>query len=206
LICSFVPPSPSLKRVPPKHRSLSLGFVSDFTQAYNEVLISHPVLTKSITAGIILGLADVTTQTISSRMMVSSIKSESEQDAPLLAADTLKGGEAFSFPRFLRFVSLGALLIAPWNHYYYSVLDAAIPPTDNPFSATNLAKVGIDQFVQAPFFTAVIIMYLNVFSGMGLQEAVDSLKNQYEKTMLDNWKLWIPATFVNIGFIDPNYR
>ena len=42
------------------------------------------------------------------------------------------------------------LLQGPWNHAFYLALDAALPPTPDPFTITTLEKVGIDQFVQAP--------------------------------------------------------
>ena len=44
------------------------------------------------------------------------------------------------------------LLQGPWNHAFYLALDAALPPTPDPFTITTLEKVGIDQFVQAPLF------------------------------------------------------
>ena len=40
------------------------------------------------------------------------------------------------------------MLQGPWNHAFYLLLDAALPPTPEPFSVTTFEKVGIDQFVQ----------------------------------------------------------
>ena len=45
------------------------------------------------------------------------------------------------------------LLQGPWNHAFYLALDAALPPTPDPFTITTLEKVGIDQFVQAPIIS-----------------------------------------------------
>lgn len=155
---------------------------SDVIESYNQALESSPLLTKSITAGIILGLADFTGQKI-------------------------EKNEKLNPERILRFVVLGLALQAPWNHFYYQLLDSTIPPTSDPLSQTNLLKVMIDQFIQAPVFTVVIFFYLGFAEGGNFQSIVDEkLKPSYWKTMQDNWKLWVPATAVNIAFVNPIYR
>jgi len=32
------------------------------------------------------------------------------------------------------------------------------------------------------------------------------LENDYQDTIVANWKLWVPATVVNIGFVPPILR
>lgn len=55
--------------------------------------------------------------------------------------------------------STSLCLQGPWNHAFYLALDAALPPTPDPFTITTLEKVGIDQFVQAPIFTLGLGLY-----------------------------------------------
>ena len=43
----------------------------------------------------------------------------------------------------------GLVLQGPWNHAFYLLLDAALPPTPDPVTLVTLEKVGIDQFIQA---------------------------------------------------------
>ena len=50
------------------------------------------------------------------------------------------------------------LLQGPWNHAFYLALDAALPPTPDPFTITTLEKVGIDQFVQAPIISVRVMV------------------------------------------------
>lgn len=161
---------------------------NDLTDTYNSLLISSPLITKSITAGVILGFADLTGQKLEN-------------------ADVAITDKSLDFNRILRFVVLGLALQAPWNHYYYMMLDGAIPPTPDPLSQTNLFKVVIDQFVQAPIFTAIIFCYLGFAEGNSLNVIVeDKFKKSYWQTLKDNWKLWVPATAVNIAFVSPIYR
>ena len=83
---------------------------------------------------------------------------------------------------------------APWNHFYYILLDGALPPTEDPFSATTGIKVVIDQFLQAPIFTVLIFFFLGTLEGKSVEDVKGQLDRDYKDTMLANWKLWLPAT------------
>ena len=154
--------------------------------SYNVALEEQPLLTKSITAGVILGAADLAGQAI-----------ENSQ----------KGEESdLDIGRFARFAFFGFILQAPWNHFYYLLLDGALPPTEDPLTATTGIKVVIDQFVQAPIFTVLIFYFLGILEGKSTDDVKDQLDRDYKDTMLANWKLWVPATAVNIAFCPPMLR
>jgi len=167
---------------------LSMLDPSSVWDSYIAALESSPLLTKSVTACIILGAADYTGQLIEQKL-----QSSSEETSIDLA-------------RFLRFAVFGLVLQAPWNHFYYQILDGALPPTEDPFTTTTAVKVVIDQFVQAPVFTLLIFYFLGLFEGKSAQMINDQLKADYKDTMLANWKLWVPATIVNIAFCPPTLR
>jgi Mpv17 / PMP22 family len=86
------------------------------------------------------------------------------------------------------------------------MLDSTIPPTVEPFTATNGIKVVIDQFVQAPVFTVLIFVFLGVLEGKSAAAIQNQINKDYQETIVANWKLWVPATIVNIGFVPPLYR
>ena len=100
----------------------------------------------------------------------------------------------------------GLILQAPWNHFYYLLLDSYLPPTLNPFTSTTLIKLLIDQFFQAPIFTVLIFYFLGATEGKSLTSINTKLKKTYVQTMKSNWILWIPATGVNLAFVGPEYR
>ena len=143
---------------------------------------------KSVTAGVILGAADLAGQSI------QRATSEGTEDNGL------------DIGRFLRFAFFGFILQAPWNHFYYLLLDGALPPTEDPFTTTTGVKVVIDQFVQAPIFTVLIFGFLGLLEGKSVEDIKMQLEEDYTDTMVANWKLWVPATFVNIAFCPPILR
>jgi peroxisomal membrane protein 2 len=156
--------------------------------AYNNALVQDPLITKSVTASVILGAADFTGQIVENR-------SKSDQDdAPIDLA------------RVARFALFGLVLQAPWNHYYYLFLDGVLPPTEDPFTATTGVKVIIDQFVQAPIFTVIIFVFLGLLEGKSIDDVKKQLDADYKDTMVANWKLWVPATMVNLAFCPPVLR
>jgi len=165
------------------------GIVDSLTGAwasYNVALEESPLLVKSVTAGVILGAADFTGQAI------ERATSDEEKEVDLARA--------------ARFAFFGLVLQAPWNHFYYLQLDGALPPTEDPFTTTTGIKVVIDQFIQAPIFTVLIFAFLGVLEGKSFDAIKKQLDDDYTDTMLANWKLWVPATAVNIAFCPPVLR
>jgi hypothetical protein len=150
---------------------LNLGGVSEAWGAYNIALEANPLVVKSITAGVILGAADLTGQAFQ-----NSRKEEGEEAAPVDLA------------RAARFAIFGLVLQAPWNHFYFNILDGVLPPTANPFSLTTVLKTFIDQFIQAPIFTVLIFAFLGVLEGKAVDDIQKQLKDDYKDTIIANCK------------------
>ena len=161
--------------------------------SYNVALNENPLVVKSVTAGVILGAADLTGQAIQANI-----------DAKDGSMDGNSSG--VDLARAARFAFFGLVLQAPWNHFYYIMLDGALPPTPEPFTPTTGIKVFIDQFIQAPIFTVLIFAFLGTLEGKSLDDVKQQLDEDYKDTMLANWKLWVPATAVNIAFCPPMLR
>lgn len=147
--------------------SLNLG-IGEAWDAYNSALESDPLLVKSVTAGFILGCADFAGQFFE--------KSQGKSD------------DGIDFARAFRFAVFGLVLQAPWNHFYYLLLDSQIPPTPEPFTPTNGVKVFIDQFIQAPIFTVLIFVFLGALEGKSIEKIQDQLKTDYKDTIVANCK------------------
>lgn len=123
---------------------------------------------QAVTAGILLPGADFTAQLIER----TKAKTDDTEVPPLDLARTA------------RFAIFGFALQAPWNHFYYLVLDQLIPPSPDPLSATTAAKVAIDQFVQAPIFTVIIFAFLGLLEGKSTDEIKGKLDADYKSTMV----------------------
>lgn len=171
---------------------MDAGILVDAWSSYNVALENDPLLTKSITAGVILGAADLAGQALERQLKSNDGDAQAEA--------------VVDFARAGRFAIFGLVLQAPWNHFYYQFLDSALPPTVDPLSATTGIKVLIDQFIQAPIFTILIFYFLGILEGKSLDAVKGQLENDYADTMFANWKLWVPATAVNIAFCPPVLR
>lgn len=180
--------------------SLCLAGFEEAWSSYLSALEADPLLVKSVTAGVILGAADLSGQAIQQALAAK------DAEGADVASATSASGKGVDFARFARFAFFGFILQAPWNHFYYQLLDGALPPTADPFTATTGIKVVIDQFVQAPIFTILIFGFLGLLEGKTTDEIKKQLDEDYVDTMLANWKLWVPATAVNIAFCPPILR
>ena len=161
--------------------------------AYNDALEASPLLVKSVTASAILGAADLAGQAL-----------EAKQKEDANAADAVDA--EIDWARTARFAFFGLVLQAPWNHFYYNILDGVLPPTEEPWTPTTGIKVVIDQAIQAPIFTVLIFSFLGFLEGKSLENIKKQLDEDYVDTMFANWKLWVPATVVNIAFVPPLFR
>lgn len=74
------------------------------------------------------------------------------------------------------------------------------------FNFVDLVKVLIDQGIQAPIVLALIIGGLAFMEGRGKDGIHDDIGNAYVYSLIQNWKLWIPATIINIAFVKPALR
>mmetsp|Transcript_12 Transcript_12/g.14 ORF Transcript_12/g.14 Transcript_12/m.14 type:complete len:287 (-) Transcript_12:188-1048(-) len=184
------------------------GGITDAWNSYLDALEANPLLIKSITAGVILGAADLSGQAIQQAILLSSSKEDDVASTLDMTNNdvTTTSNSSVDIARFLRFAFFGFILQAPWNHFYYLLLDGALPPTEDPFTTTTAIKVFIDQFIQAPIFTVIIFGFLGVLEGKSLDAIKEQLDEDYVDTMLANWKLWVPATAVNIAFCPPILR
>ena len=160
-------------RQAPRSASSSLSMAVDPIQAwdaYNEALSANPLVVKSVTAGVILGAADLAGQALQDAQRGDEEKTE------------------LDIARTVRFAFFGLVLQAPWNHFYYQILDGAIPPTADPWTPTTAVKTVIDQFVQAPIFTVLIFAFLGFLEGKNADSIKQQLEDDYADTMVANCK------------------
>jgi hypothetical protein len=95
--------------------------------AYYDALTRRPLLIKSATALVLMVLADLSAQAVEHARGVYH------------NGDSDDGGGPIDWLRAMRFGVFG-LIGAPWTHYYYSWLDAALPPTERPWTLTTAGR------------------------------------------------------------------
>ena len=52
----------------------------------------------------------------------------------------------------------------------------------------------------------LIFGFLGVLEGKDASSIKQQLDNDYKETIVANWKLWVPATVINIAFVPPILR
>ena len=150
---------------------------------YERSIDESPLLTKAVTSCVLVGFGNVASQCLGPR-----------SPAGFSAADAG------------RFFLMGAVLHAPVTHYYYHALDTALPPTRSPWTLTTLAKLFIDQAFFGPAFMLLVYWFLGLARGTAPGSICRQIREEYWGTMVVSWKLWVPATFVNMVVIRPQYR
>ena len=156
---------------------------AELWSGYLAALEADPLPVKMATAACVIGAGDATAQLI-----------ENERKKLPDAA------------RVARWAFFGLVLQAPWNHVWQNVLEGALPATASPWTAVTLEKVALDQGLQAPAFTALVFFFFAALEGGGFGGGVAACERDLAPTILKNWLVFVPATFINLGFVPLELR
>ena len=156
---------------------------AELWSGYLAALEADPLPVKMATAACVIGAGDATAQLIENEV----------KKAPDAA-------------RVARWAFFGLVLQAPWNHVWQNLLEGALPATASPWTAVTFEKVALDQGLQAPAFTALVFIFFAVLEGSGFRGGVAACEKDLGPTILKNWLVFVPATFINLGFVPLELR
>lgn len=148
---------------------------------YNRYLTEKPVLTKSITSGVIAFLGDIACQ-----------KYFTQEKEPKM-----------DWKRTFKFTLLGTALVGPLLHYWYGFLVTKIPGTT---AVSTLYRVAFDQLLFAPFCILPAFFSASMVLNGTPEQIPDKLKADWFPTVIANFALWVPAQFINFKFMPPQYQ
>jgi hypothetical protein len=121
-----------------KSKSCCCTFLQRIWNLYYTKLQQYPITVKSITAFILMLLADLTAQAVEyvrgihlHHLAVDDNGDDDDGDET--------SPNIVNWIRAIRFGVFG-LVGAPWTHYYYHFLDTYLPPTINPWTCTTFRK------------------------------------------------------------------
>ncbi|KAI9124322.1 hypothetical protein K1719_005622 [Acacia pycnantha] len=157
--------------------SKSCGCLSKvrFVGWYLGMVKSRPILTKSVTSGLIYTAADLSSQTIS-----------------------LPSSEPFDFVRTLRMAGYGMIVLGPTLHFWFNFVSNLFPRRD---LLSTLKKMAMGQVIYGPIMT-VVFFSLNAFlQGENNTEIVTRLKRDVVPTMLNGAMYWPLCDFITFRFI-----
>ena len=151
--------------------SISL-LVVNFGRMYVNQLVLHPILTKSITAGIIFGLSDLCAQSIENNNNGNDVDSSSSSNSTT----------TLSYSRILTSLLVGLLFFGPGAHYWYSFIFTILPSTT---LYSTIQKAILGQLIFGPIFTCIF------FAAGLLQSSSFTFTSWVQKVILDLPSVWV---------------
>ncbi|XP_005993375.1 peroxisomal membrane protein 2 [Latimeria chalumnae] len=161
------------------------AFYQQLLHQYLILLKKYPILTKSITSGILSAVGSLLSQALEQR------------------GKTLNSAKGLDFIAPLRFAIYGLLFTGPISHYFYLSLEQFIPQTA-PFSV--IKRLLLDRLIFAPAFLVLFFFIMNVLEGKNLAAFRKKMKTSYWAALKMNWKVWTPFQFININFVPVQFR
>uniref|UniRef100_UPI00398E92D4 peroxisomal membrane protein 2 n=1 Tax=Pristiophorus japonicus TaxID=55135 RepID=UPI00398E92D4 len=152
---------------------------------YLLLLKKYPILTKSITSGILSGLGNVLSQIMERRGK---------------GPNTVK---SLSFGGPVRFGVFGLVFTGPLSHYFYHYLDKLIP-SNVPYS--QIKRLLLDRLIFAPAFLALFFVVISLLEGKNLKALKDKMQTGYWTALKMNWKVWTIFQYININYVPAQFR
>ena len=156
---------------------------------YNNAITRKPILTKCCTSFFTFGLGDTICQVIEIR----TAKKKGQTKHVDLLRIIKQAVFGFSF--------------SPYFHLHFSrivpFLFPVLPGGNNNLRV--LKSLLYDQTIHATFFTVVFYYYMGLVNGKSFEDSTKEVEKKLVPTLIDNWKLWPAAMFINFKFIPTQY-
>ncbi|GMI10792.1 hypothetical protein TrRE_jg3083 [Triparma retinervis] len=160
---------------------------------YQGLLSRAPLVTKSVSAGLITLLGDVIAQWLESR---------------------IEGYYGWNVVRMAAFTVAGGFFVGPFVHYWYEVLWAVGRrlPANTPSKLTTLLQVFLDQTIGvALFFPAYFYVYeaceaLFAFRRPMPSVATSKIRADLGSILVNQYKVWPFINFVSFSMVPEQLR
>ncbi|KAL1508078.1 hypothetical protein AB1Y20_007672 [Prymnesium parvum] len=162
--------------------------------AYQKMVFSFPVVTKSIITGITYVIGDMLAQVVqirSTKAITVKLSRVPRNSEPLLLMDPW---------RYIRSGLVGLILLGPLAHYYYEFVAIYCESWAFPF------KIALDQTLYLAFYNTVYYLVLGVLAGRSLVDVAYVYKAQFMNLLVAGWKLWPAVGVITYNFIPTEHR
>ncbi|XP_034026158.1 peroxisomal membrane protein 2 [Thalassophryne amazonica] len=158
-----------------------------FLQQYLFLLKKYPILTKSVTSGILSALGNILSQILEKRQ--KTLKEALFKEIDLAGA--------------ARYAVYGLLITGPVSHYFYQLMEVWVPTTD-PYCI--IKRLLLDRLIFAPGFLLLFYFVMNILEAKEWKDFERKLKRSYWTALKMNWKVWTPFQFINVNFVPVQFR
>lgn len=199
---------------------------------YQSLLERRPVLTKSVTAGVITAIGDILAQGIELRSKSLPLSFSSVPPSP----PSPGVGAPLDLQRLFAFTLAGACFVGPFVHFWYELLWAirrrlAESSGKTPGAAVTLLLVFLDQTIGACLFFPPYIVSYELFSAISAQvlpllplpaklalsspplplmsfvsKSNDRIRTSLLSILVANWSVWPFINFMSFTFVPEIYR
>ncbi|XP_034728293.1 peroxisomal membrane protein 2 [Etheostoma cragini] len=166
-------------------RDVSIHF--RLLQQYLVLLKKYPILTKSVTSGILTALGNLLSQILEARKKTKNGAQVNEIDTAAAA----------------RYAIYGLFITGPLSHYFYQLMEMWMPTTD-PLCVVK--RLLLDRLVFAPGFLLIFYLVMNILEAKGWTDFEKKMRGSYWTALKMNWKVWTPFQFININFVPVQFR
>jgi protein Mpv17 len=150
---------------------------------YGRQLQQRPLITKSLTAALIMAGGDAAQQCII------------EKPAQPLSW-------RYEPVRTLRSGVFGGVIIGPLMHNWFALLERIVPAG----AAAPWIKVALDQAIIGPIVTASFFSSMGLMEGKSMDEIKLKVEQNFWETYMMNIRFWPPVQLINFYFIPLQYR
>ncbi|KAL7446032.1 hypothetical protein ACHAXH_009846 [Discostella pseudostelligera] len=162
---------------------------------YARSLTLYPILTKSLTAGIIFGFSDWVAQLIEQKNQDGTTTTTTSSSAP--------DGRSRILASFL----VGTLFFGPAAHAWYAAIFTLLPSTTLP---STLTKAALGQVIFGPCFTCVYFLANMLSRPNGFQSfTLSSYKNKIISDLPSVWMsglgFWPLVDLLGYAYVNPKY-
>ncbi|XP_047447947.1 peroxisomal membrane protein 2 [Mugil cephalus] len=166
-------------------RDASLHF--RLLQQYLVLLKKYPILTKSVTSGILSALGNLLSQILEARKKAKNGAAVKEIDV---------AGAS-------RYAIYGLLVTGPVSHFFYQLMEVWMPITD-PYCIVK--RLLLDRLIFAPGFLLIFYFVMTILEAKGWADFEKKMRSSYWTALKMNWKVWTPFQFININFVPVQFR
>mmetsp|Transcript_15619 Transcript_15619/g.36511 ORF Transcript_15619/g.36511 Transcript_15619/m.36511 type:complete len:291 (-) Transcript_15619:45-917(-) len=164
--------------------------VAEAVGTYTDALAEDPVMTKIMTAALLVTLGDALSQAM-----------EGEPEATP-HYDVLRG---------LSFALFGAMYTGAFQHWWFLTLNDVIPVPPDANAAQLLfaaiAKTSLCQFGSIPLVYIPLFFGLTgVLRGLSVQETCNRARSLYWPLLSRNITYWFPVQMVQFLFVEPEWQ
>mmetsp|Transcript_6078 Transcript_6078/g.12942 ORF Transcript_6078/g.12942 Transcript_6078/m.12942 type:complete len:223 (-) Transcript_6078:805-1473(-) len=164
-------------------RTASRGLViGNVWGAYLAKLSQEPLLTKSVSAGVLSIVSDVLSK--------------------LLSKQKIKSSSIFNE------LTMGLVIRGPLIHWFHLFLDRVVfRKARNQFApAVVIGKLVLDQFVFSPLFISLYFILNALMLDQPVSDAIKKIRKTLVSVLVKNWSVWIPANAISYAVIPLNLR